>query len=116
MSFFDLLINKANHLVNQIYKKNYDPITPDQLIWQHIQDCEKQFQKNQEAIYYSKDILQDLINKRLQTILLHAKTKSPWYKRTLAKINIENFTRERLEELPTINKNIFNGKLGCNCH
>lgn len=81
MSFFDLLINKANHLVNQIYKKNYNSITSDQLIWQHIQDCEKQFQKNQEAIYYSKDILQDLINKRLQTILLHAKTKSPWYKK-----------------------------------
>lgn len=107
MSFFDLLIKKANHLVSQIYKKNYNSITPDQLIWQHIQDCEKQFQKNQEAIYYSKDILQDLINKRLQTILLHAKTKSPWYKKTLAKINIENFTRERLEELPTINKTIL---------
>ncbi|WP_133128464.1 phenylacetate--CoA ligase family protein [Legionella nagasakiensis] len=106
MSFFRFL-NKLNHLFNRIYEKNYRSITPHELILHHIRDFEKQFQKNQEALHYSKEILQDLINKRLRALLLHAKSKSPWYKKTLAKINIENFTKERLDELPTINKTIL---------
>ncbi|HHF7375754.1 phenylacetate--CoA ligase family protein [Legionella bozemanae] len=106
MSFFRFL-NRLNHLVNRTSEKNYRSITPRELTLHHIRDFEEQFQKNREAIRYSKEILQDLINKRLRALLLHAKSKSPWYKKTLAKINVENFTKERLDELPTINKTIL---------
>ncbi|KTD10909.1 coenzyme F390 synthetase [Legionella gratiana] len=107
MSFLRFLINRLNHLVPQINERNNRSISPVELIAHHIHDYEKQFQKHQEAVYYSKEILEDLINQRLRALLLHAKSKSPWYKKTLAKINIENFTKERLEELPTINKTIL---------
>ena len=52
-------------------------------------------------------MFQEINNKKLRALLHHAKSKSPWYKKTLAKINIEDFTRERLSELPTINKTIL---------
>ncbi|CAM2877851.1 Coenzyme F390 synthetase [Legionella steigerwaltii] len=106
MSFFRFL-NKLNHLFHRTDERNYRSITPRELTLQHIRDFEKQFQQNREAIHYSKEILQDLVNKRLRALLQHAKSKSPWYKNTLAKINIEHFTKERLEELPTINKTIL---------
>lgn len=88
-------------------EENHSSLTPDELTLHQIQDFNKQFRKNQEAIYYSKEILQDLINKRLRALLFHAKSKSPWYKKTLAKINIDKFTKDRLDELPTINKTIL---------
>lgn len=87
--------------------QDHGSITANELTLHQIQDFKKQFKKNQEAIYYSKEILQDLINKRLRALLLHAKSRSPWYKKTLAKINIDKFTKERLDELPTINKTIL---------
>lgn len=88
-------------------EEDHGSIAANELTLHQIQDFNKQFQKNQEAIYYSKEMLQDLINKRLRALLLHAKSKSPWYKKTLAKINIDKFTKERLNELPTINKTIL---------
>ncbi|AUH71115.1 phenylacetate--CoA ligase family protein [Legionella sainthelensi] len=106
MSFFCFL-NSFNHFLSRIDKTNDQPIAPCELIERHMLDFEKQFQKNQEAIYYSQEQLQNLINTRLRAILLHAKSKSPWYKKTLAKINVENFTKDRLEELPIINKTIL---------
>ncbi|KTD70074.1 coenzyme F390 synthetase [Legionella steelei] len=103
---FSRFLNRLNHLFHRP-EQNYRSITPRELTLQHTQDFKKQFLKNQEAIYYSKEILQELINKRLRALLLHAKSKSPWYKKTLAKINVEHFTKERLDELPTINKTIL---------
>ncbi|WP_241480555.1 hypothetical protein [Legionella norrlandica] len=85
MSFFRFLINRLNHLVNRIYERDGNSITPSELTSHHILDYEKQFQKNQEAIYYSQEILQDLINKRLRALLFHAKSKSPWYKKNVSK-------------------------------
>ncbi|MCL9683931.1 phenylacetate--CoA ligase family protein [Legionella maioricensis] len=106
MSFFRFL-NRLNQVFNRVYERNFSSTTPADLVWRHMEDCQKQFQKNQEAIYYSKKMLEELSNQRLRALLFHAKSKSPWYKKTLAKINIDNFTKERLSELPTINKTIL---------
>ena len=104
---FSRFLNGLNQLFNRIYERNDNPFLPTELILRHKEDCKREWQKNVEAIYYSKEMLQDLCNKRLRALLLHAKSKSPWYKKTLAKINIDNFTKERLDELPTINKTIL---------
>lgn len=73
----------------------------------HIQGLYQQLQLDQTAIYCSKEELEAIKNKRLRALLLYAKSKSPWYKKTLAKIDIEYFTQERLNELPIINKAIL---------
>ncbi|BCA96433.1 coenzyme F390 synthetase [Legionella antarctica] len=105
MSFFRFL-NGFNQLFNRGYDRN-DSLIVSELRLRQIEDFEKQFQKNQEALYYSKEMLQDIANKKLRALLHHAKSKSRWYKKTLAKINVENFTKERLVDLPTINKTIL---------
>ncbi len=103
---FSRFLNRLNQLFDRIHERNDRSVIPE-LRERHIEDFRKQFQKNQEAIYYSREMLQDICNQRLRALLLHAKSKSPWYKKTLAKIDIEHFTKERLEELPTINKTIL---------
>ncbi len=107
------LLNGLNQLYNRLlYDRLHErncrsKVTELRLRLRQTQDIIKQFKKNQEALYYSKEMFQEINNKKLRALLHHAKSKSPWYKKTLAKINIEDFTRERLSELPTINKTIL---------
>ena len=99
MSFFSLL--------NQFNARNDLLITPNELKRRHIRDARRCFQEKKAALFYSKKQLQELRNQRLSALLLYAKSHSPWYKKTLAKINLKNFTVARLHELPTINKTIL---------
>lgn len=96
--------------VNQLLRNFYNnKILQHQtkLILRHRNEFWQKFKKNAELIYQSREQLDALINQRLRALLHHAKTNSPWYKITLANINIEKFTKDRIEELPTINKSIL---------
>jgi phenylacetate-coenzyme A ligase PaaK-like adenylate-forming protein len=99
MSFFSLL--------NQFNARNDLLITPNELKRRHIRDARRCFKEKKSALFYSKEQLQELRNQRLSALLLYAKYHSPWYKKTLAKINLKNFTVARLHELPIINKTIL---------
>ncbi len=63
--------------------------------------CLAAFQAN---IHLSKEEIKQLRNERLRKLLIFAKQHSPWYQNSLAKIDIENFTEERLIEIPTVNR------------
>lgn len=106
MSFYKLF-NTMKELFYRVYDREKHSIAPNELISRHIEDFYKYYPKQQESIHYSKEQLDALTNKRLQILLLYAKKNSPWYKKTLAKIDPEHFTKERLDELPTINKSIL---------
>lgn len=98
---------RLKNLFSRLGRENYSSALATELLFRQREDCQKHIQQHQDVLYYSRERLDDLINTRLRSLLLHAKTHSPWYKKTLAKINIENFSKDRINELPIINKAIL---------
>ncbi|WP_131793984.1 phenylacetate--CoA ligase family protein [Fluoribacter gormanii] len=79
----------------------------ERLVLQQTQDMLLEYPKAKYAINYSRQKLQQIRNQRLRKLLIYAKYKSPWYPKSLAHIDVYNFTEERLNELPVINKMIL---------
>lgn len=65
------------------------------------------YQKYHDILYYSKPLLQKLRQERLRKLLIYAKSNSPWYQKSLAHIDVDNFTEEKLNEIPPLNKTIL---------
>jgi amino acid adenylation domain-containing protein len=106
MALYNLL-RRLYQLLSTTRQSNNNRHVARTLIAKHTQDFYDGFQKHVDGLYYSKQRLQQVRNERLRTLLIHAKSNSPWYKKTLAHIDVEHFTEERLNELPTINKSIL---------
>lgn len=71
------------------------------------QDMFKEFSNHYNALSWSKEQLKEARNQRLRTLLNYAKAHSPWYKKCLKNINVDQFTEERLSEIPPLNKRIL---------
>src|SRR3990167_1448761 len=67
-------------------------------------DMLEAFPKHYDNLYCSAEALQTLRNTRLRSLLKHAKSHSPWYKKQLQHIDIDHFTEQNLNEIPTLNK------------
>lgn len=76
----------------------------EQLASQQTRDMEHQLSTQVHALYWSKEKLLLERQLRLQKLLAHAKMHSPWYRSKLQHIDVDNFTEERLEELPVLTK------------
>lgn len=63
-----------------------------------------EIQKGRTRIYLPEKEIKDLRTKSLQSLLKFAKHNSPWYKKTLAHIDVDNFTEDNLAEIPTLDK------------
>ena len=59
-----------------------------------------------DNIYLPKEAIDQLRLIRLKKILAHAKRYSPWYKKSLAHIDIDTFTLDNIQELPILTKQI----------
>ncbi len=79
----------------------------EELISKQTQYFLENYQEHYDGLFYSKQQLQQIRDERLRSLLSYAKLNSPWYQETLAHIDIQNFTEQRLNELPTINKSIL---------
>lgn len=78
-----------------------------ELTLKQTRDLQKNFPTINEALYWSKQKLQQMRNERLKKLLIHAKLNSPYYQKTLSHIDVDNITEQRLPELPTMNKRIL---------
>lgn len=59
------------------------------------------------ALNMTPEQLYQLRRQRLRAMLIHAKKNSPWYKEKLAHIDPNDFTEERLTEIPVLTKSIL---------
>lgn len=76
----------------------------EELIQMQTQDFKLCLQTIIDELTIPKEKIKQIQNERLKALLRHAKSNSTWYKKTLAKIDVENFNLERLPEIPPINK------------
>jgi len=76
----------------------------EQLAVRQTGDMLKERRNQFNALYWSHEVLQDMRNQRLKALLTYAKTNSPWYKKRLAKVDIESFTEQHLDEIPAMDK------------
>ncbi|KTC90676.1 phenylacetate--CoA ligase family protein [Fluoribacter dumoffii] len=77
------------------------------LTLKQTQDLLASYPEFRNELFCSKQRLQHIRNERLRKILIYAKSYSPWYQKSLAHIDVENFREERLSEIPVMNKNIL---------
>ena len=52
----------------------------------------------------SRQDIQSLQERKLKEMLAYAKSKSPWYKKRFAHIDVDKFTLDRLQEIPIMTK------------
>lgn len=83
------------------------PSNTSELTTAQTKDMQKNLPEISEALYWSKQKLQQMRNERLKKLLIHAKSYSPWYQKSLAHIDLDNFTEQKLNELPVMNKKIL---------
>lgn len=105
MSLFDLLRYLNQSLSKRYFSKNSS--NTEILANAQTKDMLAEYPKYLESVYCSPQTLQHMRNKRLKELLIYAKSNSPWYKKTLKHIDVENVTEERLSDIPTINKAIL---------
>ncbi len=70
-------------------------------------DMLKEFPQSYNNLYVSSEDLQRQRNEKIRLLLKYATLKSPWYKKCLSHIDIEQFTEQDLPEIPVMNKNIL---------
>ncbi len=63
-----------------------------------------EIQEGRARLYCPEKEIRDIRTKSLQSLLNFAKHNSPWYKKTLAHIDVDNFTEDHLEEIPPLDK------------
>lgn len=76
----------------------------EELVQKQTQDMLERYPVEANALSWSEETLQNERNKRLKTLLIYAKSSSPWYKKSLAGIDVENITEQRLIEIPPLDK------------
>ncbi|KTC83964.1 phenylacetate--CoA ligase family protein [Legionella cincinnatiensis] len=105
MSLFDFIrrLNRALILSPSSYKLQ----NTEQMTIQQTSDMLTKYQEYQDALFCSAQTLQQIRDEQLRKLLIHAKLNSPWYQKALAHIDVENFTEERLNEIPIMDKITF---------
>ncbi len=78
-----------------------------QLVSKQTRDMELILPEQVQALHWTKEKLQAMRQTRLRQLLAYAKDNSRWYRHSLDKIDIENFTEERLTELPVLTKSLL---------
>ncbi|KTD76567.1 phenylacetate--CoA ligase family protein [Legionella waltersii] len=106
MALYHLFQRLYQNLSRKSWGANKKQVT-ERLISKQTQYFFENYQKHHDGLHCSKQTLQQIRDERLRSLLTHAKLNSPWYKKTLAHIDIQNFTVQNLNELPTINKSIL---------
>ncbi|WP_045095271.1 phenylacetate--CoA ligase family protein [Legionella fallonii] len=87
-----------------IFKKRNKMLSTHELCLKHTQDMVKKYTDAREPLFWSKDMLQEMRNKKLRDLLRYAKANSPWYQKMLADIDVNHFTEDQLHEIPAMNK------------
>ncbi|MBA2649383.1 MAG: phenylacetate--CoA ligase family protein [Legionella sp.] len=82
-------------------------LSTHQLSCQQTKDMQDLRHELYQSLYLNQHQLKEHRLKQLKTLLDYAKNFSPWYKKTLAHININTMTEENLLEIPPINKTIL---------
>jgi phenylacetate-coenzyme A ligase PaaK-like adenylate-forming protein len=79
-------------------------MTTEELATKQTKDMEAQLPEQVQALSWSSEKIKNIRQLRLRQLLTHSIKYSPWYKKQLAHINVENFTEKMLDEIPVLDK------------